>query len=152
MAAGPSRLMSGRNMTSHPDDLATFEPIRAAGFNAYVGAILIDPARAAGDERRFAFRPEDKHLNGGGALHGGLLMTLADNVLGYTVHEQTEGRIASTVTLNTDFLAGGAAGATVWGRAAITRRTRSLIFVAGDLSQDGRLLLTATGIWKIIGA
>jgi len=122
------------------------------GFNAYVGTLLHDPAKAAGAERRFAFLPEARHLNGGGALHGGFLMTLADNVLGFTVHEQTEGRIASTVTLNTDFLAGGVAGSPVWGRAAITRRTRSLIFVGGDLSQDGKLLMTATGIWKIIGA
>lgn len=122
------------------------------GFNAYVGTLLLDPAKAAGDAQRFAFSPEQKHLNGGGALHGGFLMTLADNVLGFTVHEQTEGKIASTVTLNTDFLAGGVADETVWGRAAITRRTRSLVFVAGDLSQGGKLLMTATGIWKIIGA
>ncbi len=138
-------------MTSHPD-LGTFQSISMGGFNAYVGALLRDPAKAAGEEKRFAFLPEAKHLNGGGALHGGFLMTLADNVLGFTVHEQTEGRVASTVTLNTDFLAGGVAGSPVWGRAAITRRTRSLIFVGGDLSQDGKLLMTATGIWKIIGA
>ena len=138
-------------MSLHPD-LETYQPIVMGGFNAYVGAILRDPGKEAGAEQRFAFLPEAKHLNGGGALHGGLLMTLADNVLGFTVHEQTEGRIASTVTLNTDFLAGGVAGAPVWGRAAITRKTRSLIFVAGDLSQNGKLLLTATGIWKIIGA
>ena len=138
-------------MSSHPD-LGTFQSISMGGFNAYVGTLLHDPAKAAGAERRFAFLPEARHLNGGGALHGGFLMTLADNVLGFTVHEQTEGRIASTVTLNTDFLAGGVAGSPVWGRAAITRRTRSLIFIGGDLSQDGKLLMTATGIWKIIGA
>lgn len=138
-------------MSSHPD-LGTFQSISMGGFNAYVGTLLHDPAKAAGAEKRFAFLPEARHLNGGGALHGGFLMTLADNVLGFTVHEQTEGRIASTVTLNTDFLAGGVAGSPVWGRAAITRRTRSLIFVGGDLSQDGKLLMTATGIWKIIGA
>ncbi len=122
------------------------------GFNAYLGQLLRDPAKAAGDARRFGFLPEHKHLNGGGNLHGGFLMSIADNVLGFTVHEQTEGRIASTVTLNTDFLSGGVAGEPLWGRAAITRKTRSLIFIAGDLSQGGKLLLTATGIWKIIGA
>ena len=143
--------MTDRNMTSHPE-LSALEPIGFGGFNAYIGPLLRDPAKAAGAEKRFAFLPEAKHLNGGGALHGGLLMTLADNVLGFTVHEQTEGRIASTVTLNTDFLAGGVAGEPVWGRAQITRKTRSLIFVSGDLSQNGKLLMTATGIWKIIGA
>lgn len=138
-------------MTSHPE-LGAYRAIPMGGFNAYVGPIHIDPAKAAGDDRRFAFVPEAKHLNGGGALHGGFLMTIADNVLGFTAHEQTEGKIASTVTLNADFLAAGVSDAVLWGRAAVTRRTRSLIFVAGDLSQDGRLVMTATGIWKIIGA
>lgn len=123
-----------------------------SGFNAYLGHLLRDPAKAAGEAQRFGFLPEPKHLNGSGNLHGGFLMSIADNVLGFTVHEQTDGRVASTVTLNTDFLSGGVAGEPLWGRAAITRRTRSLIFVAGDLSQRGKLVLTATGIWKIIGA
>lgn len=138
-------------MTLHPE-LDGYHALTMGGFNAYVGALLHDPAKAAGEARRFAFLPGPKHLNGGGALHGGFLMTIADNVLGFTAHEQTEGRIASTVTLNTDFLAGGVADQPLWGRAQITRKTRSLIFVGGDLSQNGKLLMTATGIWKIIGA
>lgn len=138
-------------MTLH-SSFEGFAPILMGGFNAYLGTLLRDPAKGAGDARRFGFLPEAKHLNGGGALHGGFLMSIADNVLGFTVHEATEGRIASTVTLNTDFLSGGIAAEPLWGRAAITRKTRSLIFVAGDLSQGEKLLLTATGIWKIIGA
>jgi acyl-coenzyme A thioesterase PaaI-like protein len=138
-------------MTLHPA-FQGFQPIPMGGFNAYLGALLRDPAKAAGEERRFGFLPEARHLNGGGALHGGFLMSIADNVLGFTVHEATEGRIASTVTLNTDFLSGGVAGEPLWGRATITRKTRSLIFVSGDLSQGDKLLMTATGIWKIIGA
>lgn len=138
-------------MTSH-SDLVGFAPITMGGFNAYLGTLLRDPAKAAGEARRFAFLPEGKHLNGGGNLHGGFLMSIADNVLGFTVHEATEGKIASTVTLNTDFLSGGVAGEPLWGRAAITRKTRSLIFIAGDLSQGDKLVLTATGIWKILGA
>jgi acyl-coenzyme A thioesterase PaaI-like protein len=122
------------------------------GFNAYVGAFLVDPAKAPGEAQRFAFLPSPKHLNGGGALHGGLLMTLADSFLGMTVQEAAGGGMAATVTLNTDFLAGGTADAPVFGSAHITRKTRSLIFVAGDLTQNGKLLMTATGIWKILGA
>ncbi|MFO1236020.1 MAG: PaaI family thioesterase [Alphaproteobacteria bacterium] len=146
-------------MTSHsapspaPADLSAYVPMSAmTGFNAYIGTLLRHPGKAAGEAGRFAFVPGPQHLNGGGALHGGFLMTIADNVLGTTVHEATDGRIASTVTLNTDFLAGGTAGAPVLATAAITRKTRSLIFVAGELTQGDRVLMTASGIWKIIGA
>ena len=121
------------------------------GFNAYVGNLLVDPAAGADDAARFAFVPEAKHLNGGGALHGGLLMTLADNVLGTVAHSRLEGKVASTVTLNVDFLAGGDLSAPVRGGAQITRATRSLLFVSGALTQGDRMLVTATGIWKVIG-
>ena len=84
-------------MTSHPE-FAGFEPIPMSGFNAYLGHLLRDPAKAAGEAQRFGFLPEPKHLNGSGNLHGGFLMSIADNVLGFTVHEQTDGRVASTVT------------------------------------------------------
>lgn len=133
-----------------PPEFKDFRPFGAAGFNAYIGEMFVDPAKAIGDPKRFGFLPEGKHLNGGGALHGGLLMTLADNVLGFTANEV--GNASATVTLNTDFLAAGEAGAIVWGSATVTRRTRSLIFVSGDLMQNDRLLMTATGIWKVLGA
>ncbi len=129
-----------------------FEPVVDEGFNAYIGPILRDLSKGPGEAGRFVFTPRAQHLNGGGATHGGLLMTLADVVLGFTVHEAIPGQAASTVTLNTDFLAGGKEGEPIEGRAAITRKTKSLVFVAGDLSSGGRILLTASGIWKILGA
>lgn len=140
-------------MTSSPIDLSAYTPMSAmTGFNAYVGTMLRHPGKIAGEAGRFAFVPGPQHLNGGGALHGGFLMTLADNVLGITANEAAGDRFASTVTLNTDFLAGGTTDGPVLGTAEVTRKTRSLIFVAGELVQGGRLLMTASGIWKIIGA
>mgnify|MGYP000941596613 CR=1 FL=1 len=124
----------------------------ATGFNAYIGGMLIDRSKAHGEAERYAFAPGPQHLNGGGALHGGLLMTLADTFLGSAVHEAIEGRVCSTVVLNTDFLAGGTADAPVFATARITRKTRSLVFVSGELTQKGRVLMTASGIWKVLGA
>lgn len=133
-------------------DLASYAPLGGAGFNAYFGSLLIDRSKPPGAPRRFALVPEGKQLNGGGALHGGFLMTMADNVLGTAAHEAVQGKMAATVTLNTDFLAGGTLEGIVFGRSQVTRATRSLIFVAGELTQNERVLLTASGIWKIIGA
>lgn len=143
-------------MTSPDPDTtpAGYRPMGSStdGFNAYIGGMLIDPAKQPGEAARFAFVPQPHHLNGGGALHGGLLMTLADSFLGTEVHEAIGGQIASTVVLNTDFLSGGTADAPVFASARITRKTRSLVFVAGELTQKGRVLMTASGIWKVLGA
>jgi uncharacterized protein (TIGR00369 family) len=139
-------------MTSHPD-LAGLVPFgNAAGYHAYMGAIHHDPAKAPGEPRRFAFLPEAKHLNGGGNIHGGVLMSLIDTILGFTAQDGGTAKATATVTLNTDFLSGGVPGEIVWGTAHVTRATRSLVFVAGELTQGSRTLMTASGIWKVLGA
>ena len=43
-------------------------------------------------------------------------------------------------------------GDRIVGRATITRRTRSIVFIGGELSVAGKPILTATGIWKILGS
>ncbi len=130
---------------------AGFQPVVPVGFNAYIGPILRDPARKAGEAGRFRFVPEPHHLNAGHNVHGGLLMTLCDIMLGYTVHEAIPGKVATTATLNTDFLAGAKAGEVIEGSAEVTRLSRSLVFVGGTLSVAGKTIMTASGIWKIIG-
>jgi uncharacterized protein (TIGR00369 family) len=139
-------------MSSHPG-LAGLVPFGTnTGYHAYVGTIYHDASAAPGEARRFAFMPEAKHLNGGGNIHGGVLMSLVDTILGFTAQGGTATKATATVTLNTDFLSGGAPGEIVWGTAHVTRATRSLIFVAGELTQGKKTLMTASGIWKVLGA
>lgn len=130
---------------------AGFQPVVPVGFNAYIGPILRDLSRKAGEAGRFRFQPEAHHLNAGHNVHGGLLMTLCDIMLGYTVHEAIPGKLATTATLNTDFVAGVREGELIEGRAEVTRLTRSLVFVSGALAVSGKPVMTASGIWKIIG-
>ena len=42
------------------------------------------PSGSAPDGSDFLFDIRDEHLNGGGALHGGMMMALADIVMGRT--------------------------------------------------------------------
>jgi acyl-coenzyme A thioesterase PaaI-like protein len=72
--------------------------------------------------------------------------------MGYSVREATEEKPASTVSINCDFVAGAAGNEVLEGTTLITRKTRSLVFISGELSAGGRTVLTATGIWKILGA
>ena len=134
-------------MTTHPPALAGYSPVFAdVGFNAYVG-----PVYRADDGSHFLFTVRDVHMNGGGALHGGMMMAFADIAMGKTVHAVLEGGRAMTISLNCDFIGPVKLGETITSRVSITRRTRSIVFVTATLDVESRAVMTATGLWKILG-
>lgn len=118
-----------------------------AGFNAYVGPVWRSP-----DGAEYLFDVREVHLNGGGSLHGGMGMALADIVMGRTVRDALDGAKALTISLSCDIVSGSKLGDRIVGRATITRRARSIVFISCDLSVAGKTILTATGIWKILGS
>lgn len=131
-------------------DLSKYEPIWNEGFNAYVGPFLWGPDEDGNN--RLVLELREEHMNGADHVHGGLLMAFADALMGKAVSEAVDGAMTATVSLNSDFLKGGKAGGMIEGTAEITRRTRSVVFVQGRVTQGESTLLTATGIWKILGA
>jgi|KBSSwiStaDraftv2_1062776.scaffolds.fasta_scaffold321462_3 uncharacterized protein (TIGR00369 family) len=128
---------------------AGYSPVFAeAGFNKYVG-----PVWRADDGSHFRLTVREIHLNGGGAVHGGMLMALADIAMGKTVQLalEPEGQRAMTVSLNCDFIGAVKLGETIRTEVSITRRTRSIVFVTAVLAVEERTVLTATGLWKVLG-
>lgn len=100
------------------------------------------------DGAGYAFRVEARHRNARGAIHGGMLMTLTDQILGLTVQQAIDGAPAATVSLNFDLVAGAEPGDLIEGEARVTRVTRSIVFIQGTLRCGERLILTASGLWK----
>jgi acyl-coenzyme A thioesterase PaaI-like protein len=121
--------------------------LSTSGFNKHVGPIWQSP-----DGSHFLFDIRDVHLNGGGTLHGGMAMALADIVMGRTVRNALQDAKALTISLNCDLIGASKLGDRVKGVATITRRTRSMVFISGELSVEGKPILTATGIWKILSS
>ena len=117
-----------------------------SGFNKHVG-----PVWQAPDGSDFLFDIRDVHLNGGATLHGGMAMALADIMMGRTVRNALDGGRAMTVSLSCDLVGPSKLGDRVRGVATITRRTRTIVFISCELSVEGSVILTATGIWKILG-
>jgi len=113
---------------------------------------MIGPIYERTDAKGFvrAFRIEDRHTNGRGVLHGGMLMAFADIVLAQAGILAGAGP-AATVRIATEFIAPGRLGEWVEGRAQVSRRTRSLIFTQGDISVGDRPLMTASGIFMMVG-
>jgi acyl-coenzyme A thioesterase PaaI-like protein len=96
----------------------------------------------------FAFRAETQHRNRNGTIHGGMLLTLTDQVLGLTVERALDGQPSATVSLNCDLIGSAHPGDLIEGTAQVTRITSSVVFVLGSLRCSERLILTASGLWK----
>ncbi len=99
---------------------------------------------------RSAFQPRREHLNGGGKLHGGALMSFADFSLFSIAHKALEGVRAVTLTCNCEFLSAGELSAVVESEGEVLHETRALIFVRGLVTQGQRPLLAFSGTLKKI--
>ena len=101
---------------------------------------------------RCAFEPRRDHLNGGGNIHGGALMSFADFSLFSIAHNALAGGVlAVTLTCNCEFLSAGKLDARVEAEGDVLRETRSLIFVRGLITQKSRPVLAFSGALKKIG-
>jgi acyl-coenzyme A thioesterase PaaI-like protein len=125
------------------------EPVGTVGFNVYAGPIYRLADENGGEIKHFAFIPEQKHMNGSGALHGGMLMTFADVSMSRTARIVFEGTGCNTVSLSCDFVSPGKLGELVESRVRVTRKTRTMAFISAEITSGGQPLLVATGLWKV---
>jgi uncharacterized protein (TIGR00369 family) len=90
----------------------------------------------------------ERHLNGAGIVHGGMLAGFMDSVLAQTVHRST-GRAGFTVRLVADFVGPAKRGDWLEGRARVIQQTRTLAFVEGELTVGRRQVMSATGVFRL---
>jgi uncharacterized protein (TIGR00369 family) len=117
------------------------------GFSALVGPFW---TRVQDGTRRYAFVVEERHLNGNGVVHGGMLMTFMDQSIGMTVWEAIGRKPCATIQLNVQFVSGAQLGDVIEADSSIVRETRSLIFTRGVLRRGDDVVLAADGIWKVL--
>ena len=113
-------------------------------FNGLVGPYYYradDPANV-----KVAFKAEKRHLNGGGSVHGGCLLTMADTSLFVLALPHLAEGSAVTVQLDAQFLSPGREGDIIVATGEITRAGKSMIFGRGELSANGKVLMSFTGI------
>ncbi len=98
---------------------------------------------------------DERHLNRQGLLHGGVMTTLLDAVLGYcgiftTIPERT--RRALTLSLTCNYVGTARPGDSVIAVARKTGGGRSVFFATAEArDQEGRLLGTAEAVFKYRG-
>jgi uncharacterized protein (TIGR00369 family) len=111
---------------------------------------LVGPIWRRGDPL-FGFVAAEKHANHIGIVHGGMLMTFADQAMGMTGRRATDDKPHATIELNMQFVGAVQIGDFVEAHCEIVRMTRSLLFIESKLKVGQRLVAAASGIWKILG-
>ena len=125
-----------------------WEIITGVGFGELIGPLW---KRTDEGRVRFGFTVVHKHLNRAGNLHGGMLMTFADQAMAMTGREATGGKRHATMDLNIQFIGAARLGEFVEAVPEVVRVTRSVIFLQVKMYVGDRIVVSSNGIWKIIG-
>lgn len=96
------------------------------------------------------FLAADKHCNMAGIVHGGMLMTFADIFLSRAVLDVAEPPFV-TLRLACDFVSPAFNGTWIEGRARVTKRGRSIIFLDGEITSRGKTVMRTMAQFKILG-
>jgi uncharacterized protein (TIGR00369 family) len=126
-----------------------WEIVDNTAFGNLVGPIW---RRSEGERLRFGFVVVPKHLNRAGNLHGGMLMTLADQAMALMARQATGSKRHATIELNIQFVDAVRLGEFVEAHPEVVRATRSVVFMQAKMFVRDRIVVTTNGIWKILGA
>jgi len=97
---------------------------------------------------RCAFRAERKHMNGGGFLHGGCVMTFADFALFVIARDAIAGTPTVTATFNCELVGTAGVGALVECTGEVVKAGRSMVFVRGLIESGGEPIMSFSSVLK----
>jgi acyl-coenzyme A thioesterase PaaI-like protein len=117
------------------------------GFINLVGPLW---RRMSGATPEYAIVGQDKHRNRRGVVQGGLLMTLADRTCGMTARFVSGVETMATVQMDTHFVDAARIGDVMISKPRVVRITKSLIFMSTEITVEGRCVVTAGGVFKVV--
>jgi acyl-coenzyme A thioesterase PaaI-like protein len=116
------------------------------GFMANNGPYYLRRLPEGGYE--YGFQSDARHKNPNNVLHGGAVIGFLDTILGHFAAASAK-RPTATIGFDCRFLASAPPGSWIEGRAIMRRMTRTLAFVDGEAIAGGKLLVTASGIFRV---
>ena len=90
-----------------------------------------------------------RHANRLGVVHGGMMATFLDTLLGQAVLAAA-GKPIVTIHLSIDYLSMARVGEWLEGRATITRATRDVVFAEARAQVGGRDVARSSGVFKVM--
>ena len=89
-------------------------------------------------------------MNTGKIAHGGFLSTIADTGLGTAAHRVAGDKRCVTINLDMKFISAGQLGDKLKGDIKILKKTKMLVFITCEISNEKELVVSSSGTWKIL--
>ena len=118
------------------------------GFMKHNGGVMF--RRISNNEYEFKSTINENHLNAAGITHGGYLSALIDAGAGTAAHRSADNAPCVTISLDLKFISSSKEGDEIIGRTKILKKTNTLIFLFCELISNGKIIASASGIWKIL--
>ncbi len=126
-----------------------FRQISVVGFMKHNGGLQF--RKVSESSYQFKAIVQKYHLNPGNITHGGFIMSLMDSGMGTAAHRVLGPQArAATISLDVKFVSPSTTGDLLTGTAHILKKTRSLVFMRGEIRSGKALISTAEGIWKLL--
>lgn len=128
----------------HPGE--GWEVMNGTSFSRYIGPFYYKPA---GERVRFCMRADSRHDNSHERAHGGVVMSFADEALGFAGRWTRQNVKMFTIEFDCRFLDGIYIGDIVEVEPEVIKSTGSLMFMRGDVVVGDRSVASCAGVWKV---
>ena len=118
------------------------------GFMKHLGGLDLKKVDEVNYE--FTVKVKDIHLNPGKIAHGGFLSTIADTGMGTAAHRVAGDRRCVTINLDIKFISASMLDDVLKGTVKVLKKTKTLVFINCEVSNNKGLVISASGTWKIL--
>ena len=118
------------------------------GFMKHLGGLELK--QISETQYQFLIEVKEIHLNTGKIAHGGFLSTIADTGMGTAAHRVAGDKRCVTINLDIKFISAGQLGDKLKGDVKILKKTKTLVFINCEISNDKEIVVSASGTWKIL--
>ena len=118
------------------------------GFMKHNGGLLF--RNISENEYEFKSTINNNHLNAAGITHGGYLSALIDAGAGTAAHRSADNAPCVTISLDIKFIGSSKVNDEIYGKVKILKKTKTLVFLFCELICNGKIITSASGIWKIL--
>jgi uncharacterized protein (TIGR00369 family) len=121
--------------------------LETSGFLNLIGPLW---QRIVDGHHEYAILTVDKHHNRRNRVQGGVLMTLADRASGMIARHVAGRPTMATVQMDVHFVDAGQIGELLIAKPRVVRVTHTLVFTHTEVVAEGRIVATASGVFKIL--
>ena len=118
------------------------------GFMKHLGGLELK--QISETQYEFIVEVKEIHLNTGKIAHGGFLSTIADTGMGTAAHKIAGDRRCVTINLDMKFISASMLDDVLKGTVKILKKTKTLVFINCEISNDKGIVVSSSGTWKIL--